>query len=575
MSIRSLISVFLCLLHCLAVGAQVPLAQNDRARIITTGWNAPTAQQFARDYRQFAKLPFSGSVVVVRAEGSPVDPLSKAHSVEAWDNVSFSSTEIALDSLSAGQGAGSYLILKANPGDTDWFDDQAWQRVVDRWRIAARLAKRGKLRGLLFDPEPYKKPFKQFEYNAQANAAEHAFGDYAVMAQKRGHEVMTAIAEEYPEMELASYFWMSYLVNHHGYRGPSPINGNDLRREDYDWCLAGHAYGLLPSFLTGLLEASPAEFRLIDGCEYGYWLTEPNEFAKLAHDVRTRGRMLVDASVRKKYDAQMRVGFPVFVDIVEPTIIPKWVISPEVTDRLAVLRRQLTMAIQAGDGFVWLYGERGRWWPDPTNTALWHNKDVYPLWSDRIAGCVEVIGEVRDSVEPASLPYVPALPISPAIIGPPIVFENWTTWVHPESDGQVKFLDPTSGNQLTDKPETERKAVIEIRGAKNAAALCSFPVTPGQRYRVSAKARQNGRGLIKMALRFRDDKNNWLVKRGIDSIVYPHNGDPNTWRTIEGDAVVPEGAAHLVVTLAAKNQIGSTDFAEFGSFQGHLLKESN
>ena len=60
----------------------------------------------------------------------------------------------------------NFLFLYANPGDVDWFDDAGWREIVDHWRLLARAAREGGLRGILYDAEPYTPPHSQFLYGA-------------------------------------------------------------------------------------------------------------------------------------------------------------------------------------------------------------------------------------------------------------------------------------------------------------------------------------------------------------------------------------------------------------------------
>ena len=88
----------------------------------------------------------------------------------------------------------NFLILGANPGNVDWFDDAGWKEIQEHCRLLARLAHEGGLRGMLFDPEPYTDPHKQFSYRSQAGRAGHSFEEYCRQARQRGHEVMEAIS---------------------------------------------------------------------------------------------------------------------------------------------------------------------------------------------------------------------------------------------------------------------------------------------------------------------------------------------------------------------------------------------
>ena len=96
------------------------------------------------------------------------------------------------------------------------FDDEAWAQIVEHWRIAARLANQGGLKGILFDPEAYTEPHRQFAYTSQAGWREHTFAEYAAKARERGREIMQAVAGEYPDITI---FWVCFIQklrpNHH------------------------------------------------------------------------------------------------------------------------------------------------------------------------------------------------------------------------------------------------------------------------------------------------------------------------------------------------------------------------
>ncbi len=564
-----------CLVSMVVIACSISQADESPTRIITTGWNAPTAQQFQRDWGLFQEQSFAGAVIHARADQAPPDPLKSAHSKDMWGEVSFSETEASLAAMSDGKASGSYLLLSANPGDADWLDDEAWGRIVARWRQAARLAKHGKLRGIAFDPEPYHSPLAQFDADVEPHASARSIQTLQEAARRRGREVMQAVVEEFPEIELFSYFWMSYFVRDHRYRGPSPIDLGGKRRADFDWCLAGHRYGLLPAFLTGLLEAAPATTRFVDGCEYAYWLTEAAQFNRLASDVRERGRMVVDEAVREKYDRQMSVAMPAFVDIMVPELIPQWTLNPNVPDRLGLFQKQLSFAVQASDGLVWLYSERGRWWPEPRETQLWHNKDVYPHWDELFPGCLDVIRQAQSMgkvVPPSSIASEATLSGRPANEDAmecvaEITAEDgeWQTDV--SSRGRVEVSPPRQRNAIGNTTENVTKNVtakdVEIRGAKEATAALVYAVVSGQRLRVAVQARQSGRGLCKLVVRYRDSSGEFLTQRGVESYAYPESQLPIQWRSIVVDVVVPEGARSLVATLQVSRQHLLEDRIEF------------
>ena len=103
----------------------------------------------------------------------------------------------------------NFIMLNANPGDVDWFDDAGWRNIVEHWRIAAWVARQSGFKGILFDPEPYAPPHAQFSYSAQPERDKHTFDEYCAKARQRGREVMEAVAEEYPDITIFCFFMNS------------------------------------------------------------------------------------------------------------------------------------------------------------------------------------------------------------------------------------------------------------------------------------------------------------------------------------------------------------------------------
>lgn len=553
----------------LAVGALVSMSVNaigqGRVHIITTGWNAPTVQQFDRDGEDFRRGPVDGSGVIVRATGSTATPLARAHGPGVWPDDWFTETEAVLDRIDPDLAGGSYLVLNANPGNADLLDDAAWKDVVDHWRIAARLARRGHFRGLIFDPEPYTQPFGQFNYAKQRLAPENPFAAYADAARRRGRDVMTAVQAEFPGIEILSYFWMSYLIDDHRWLGPTPLNAGGNRRPDFDSCLDGHEYGLLPAFFSGLLDVADSNVTFIDGCEHAYWFETDAAFADHADRVRNRGRMVVEESVREKYDRQVKVGMPIYMDIMHPTAIEKWTLHPARLDRTAVLADQLRRAIAASDGWVWVYGESGSWWPDPGKTAAWPGKDVYPNWEKRLPGVAKVFSEAR-RIRPNSLVArgdAPPLDSGETVgppkkgLGPPVQLSEWKSWRSEGTGGQVTF----AGESAT------------IRASRNRSVLRSFPVKPGDHFRVTAELRQRGRGRVGLTVRHRDAEGRWITLAGskpgrrLDTAIYPPPANDDGWSELIADSVAPERAATAVIIGAAELQLTDDDEVEFRDFE--------
>jgi len=61
------------------------------------------------------------------------------------------------------------------------------------------------------------------------------------------------------------------------------------------------------------------------------------------------------------------------------------------------LRANTAAAVRAADRYVWIYGEKCRWWPTP-------NKGVTErTWPEALPGCEDALRFARDAQAPAHL----------------------------------------------------------------------------------------------------------------------------------------------------------------------------
>ncbi|KAA5542723.1 hypothetical protein FYK55_14455 [Roseiconus nitratireducens] len=563
--------------------ASVFAADPTSERIITCGWNAPTLGQFARDVpRMPGAVPLTGAVLTLHADSGIPDPLATAHGRADWNGLDVERSIQAMRTAASPTMTDNYLLLKANPGDIDWFDDAGWEIIVDHYRVAADIARRAGLRGLLLDAEPYTDPHRQFQYSRQAQASQHTFAEYQVMARTRGRQVMQAIAKEFPEAQLASFFLLSYLVQDHPHRGPSPVG-----RGDADWCLAGHAYGLLPAFVDGWLDVIPKTMTIIDGCENGYWFQSRDDFFSHAAAVRDGGEQLVSPANRDKYRNQVEIAFPIFLDAIHPSLAGEYTLQPERSDRLALLRRNLAAAIDAGDGLVWLYGEHGRWWPEATDEALWHGKDVYPTWETQLPGISAAIAETVTAAAHNQTAGHRAVTSPIDLQSPATERSDQTTersdQTTADGDGPT---DPNDGPEAPGDGQIEATVIdsvptwesipaedgtvkldngqVHISGADRGSAMAVLQVKPDRQYMVQIQVVQQGYGLTQVDIRWRTSDGHWADKP-FEVVAFPADGDPTQPRTITAIAQSPPEPHDLVVVCTASRQRNEQDAALFGN----------
>jgi hypothetical protein len=119
-------------------------------------------------------------------------------------------------------------------------------------------------------------------------------------------------------------------------------------------------YGLVPPFLDGMLEAIRGSTKIVDGHEFAYGYTRPDQF-RPAYQVMSRDVLSLVADP-DKYAKHFRFSFGIWMD--KDSSTKGWSTTdfsknghtPEALERI------LTTALQTADEYVWLYTEQPKWW---------------------------------------------------------------------------------------------------------------------------------------------------------------------------------------------------------------------
>lgn len=544
-------------------------------KIIATGWDNPTPQQLKRDLAEMERRPFDGVVVDVTADGQPEGignaPFRHAFGAGAWKEAWFRKSVTDLQSLKPARLKYLFLNLLANPGDVDWFDDAGWRDVVAHWRMAARVAKAAGMRGILFDPEPYTKPWSQFKYPAQPRRDQHPFEAYRKKARERGREVMTAVGREFPDAVILSYFLLSYVIQEARFLDqPDPAGGP-----------ASATYGLLPAFLDGWLDAVPPGITLVDGDERGYLYDGEIDYLRAANEIRGRAQALVSPENRRTYRAQVQAGAAFYLDAYLNPAGEPWRVRDGAGSRSGQFAANLGFALSAVDEYVWIYGERGRWWPLPGGTAAWNKEGAYPGWDSasaewpaRFPGCAAAIAFARDPVGAARIAVEDLRQAGKvkdrvrnggfgegggkgggkgadwkAEDAPP----GWSTWQDDGSRGDLGW-DRSEGAGL---PGSARAT-----GVAHGCFIQTYRVSPGERYLASVMCRNRGAGHPWMTVRWKDGAGRW-TETARDVPGSPGESGKHGWAPWSAAVTVPGGARELVLLLGVTGQVGDHDAAWF------------
>jgi hypothetical protein len=313
-------------------------------KLIEFGWDEPDTAFLRKHIQEMERTPFDGCVFHVNARKVAGKPSSLTW--DSWGKHAFTDQDVAeaLEDLRATpfkKFTDNFLRFITTPADLDWFDDHT--QVLANARVAARLAREGKCRGLLFDIEQYNAPL--FNYPKQRDVKTKSWDDYAAQARLRGREVMEAFQEGFPDLVVFLTFGYSLpWAQTGGGKGP----------------LADASYGLLAPFMDGLVAGVKGKTRLVDGHElsYGY-----KDTALFARERRTMLEGLLPMVLdREKYPRVISPSFGLWIDhdwrkngwnAEDPS---KNYYSPETFE--AITRA----ALESAGEYVWIYSETPRWW---------------------------------------------------------------------------------------------------------------------------------------------------------------------------------------------------------------------
>jgi hypothetical protein len=513
-------------------GARPP--DDGRPPLIATGWDSPTPRQYREGLAAFEQWGvFDGSTL--RATRRTKDGNEKdaryAFSREPWQWEEFSE---ALKDLKAAQPKTcreTFLMLYANPGDVDWFDDRGWQEIVNHWRLLSRLARQGGLRGLLYDAEPYEKPHSQFLYRAQAERDRHSFAEYLVEARRRGREVLDAVRQEFPEATIFTYRLFSDMLG--------LLESGDLNR-----ALEADTYGLQPAFVDGWLDVMPPGIKVIEGTEdIGYRANSSAEYNAAFTRLRLRLPAFLAPEHREQTTRRFRIGQSLYLDAyVNPPGNP-WHIERAGTTAAARLAANASSALAASDGVVWLYGEQARWWPTADGKQA--------TWPDKLPGALAALRRAKDpsgfardqfrlQPPPKNLIENGDFSRSTAPDAPPA---GWFVWQAETSQGRLACAEGR----------------VELRGMLEGVVGRAVEVQPGRTVALRLRLKSEGRGVASLSVGWKSAAGQWTAQAANRRFSPGGPVDADGWRDVHALVEVPAGARQLMFMAAVAGQLGEAD----------------
>lgn len=536
----------LCL-TMLAPAAPAPPVAYDGPKLIATGWDQPDQAQLLRFGDAMNSLPFAGAVLSISvtdpATGRTFRPFRETFSAGVWKAAWFEPAARDLAAFAARPGRAltdNFLLLNANPGDVDWFDDAGWAQITDHFRQAGYVVRAGNLKGIAFDAEPYDKPHFAFRYASQPGRLDHTFDQYAAKARERGRAAMSAVLSETTDFTVLTYFLASYV------REP-------LAARDPHGALGSSDYGLYIAFIDGWLDVMPPSVRIIDGVESAYLYNDDAAFASDASMVETQSHRLFSPENREKFRRCVGVGFGLYMDAYVNPPGDTWFIDGLGGPRVDRLLANASSALRHSDSYVWVYGESHRWWP---------KEGSWSSWDQALPGASVALALAADPAR-ASLAELPlASALRNNLVRPGDSDSGsansgvWNTWQATGSTGEFAW-DASVGSGA---PGSLRMSAMLSGAWSQRIDLASAGLSPRRSVLLTAKVKQTGRGTPTLILGWKDSQQKWMPAH-LRTILFAddHPNGPDGWKTLSGWATVPQGAAWAVVMPAISDQLEPTD----------------
>jgi hypothetical protein len=280
-----------------AIFSSLSSAQEPKTKkLIEFGWDEPDPAFMRANVRAMEKSPFDGTVFHVmytRPNGGEAQFMWEGWGARAFNESEFAKAVEDLKATDFKRFTHNFLRFNTTPGKLDWFDDHA--AVINNARLAAKVAREGKARGILFDIEQYEGQL--FNYRKQRDAKTKSWDNYAAQARLRGREVMTAFQEGYPDLTV--FLTFGYCL---------PWRQAKERKEG----LPDADYGLLAPFVDGLFDAAKGKAVIVDGHELSYSYRSPERFDKA--DKAMREDVLAIAADADQYRKHRSIGFGIWMD---------------------------------------------------------------------------------------------------------------------------------------------------------------------------------------------------------------------------------------------------------------------
>lgn len=334
-----------CLLTCLCLLAvsfslAAPASNSRHTKVIEWGWDEPDPAFMRANQERMDNMGFDGVIFHAMPvhDGKPVNFAWTCWSSTVFRYEEFASNIEDLQACRFDKLTDNFLRFNVCPGNVDWFDDTAFDAVLNNARVAARVAREGGCKGFMFDIEIYNEPL--WTYAKQAHCETRGFAEYMERVTDCGARFMRAINSEYPDIVVL----LTY-----GYGITGGVDDADKR-----------PYGLLRGFLDGMFKVAAPKTVIVDAYEGAYTFRTHQQFVNGYRSVREGVLPLVANPA--KYKKHVEVGFGIWMDAAWRTYgwhtddLSKNFFTPD------EFEYSVFCGLDVTDRYVWIYTECPRWW---------------------------------------------------------------------------------------------------------------------------------------------------------------------------------------------------------------------
>jgi RTX calcium-binding nonapeptide repeat (4 copies) len=258
------------------------------------------------------------------------------------------------------QGRDNWLTIEVDdPGDV--FNDAAWARVVQNWKLMAEVAHDMGFDGIMFDNEEYQGHWQNWPEDYPPEVVAMGLPAYQDQTALRGRQIAQAVASVWPDAKIT--------FAHGPYVAVQQDPGAPNQWGDAD------QHDLEGAFFTGFVEGAGPRMHMVDGGEL-YSLRTPADFAAFydyrSHRLPGQFRWNVDPDVIANWASRVDQTSIVYTDEYPPGVY----LTPQ------TMITTLLNAFDYSDGPVYLYTEPGHFdWLTPGQLpAAWLNAARRAVW---------------------------------------------------------------------------------------------------------------------------------------------------------------------------------------------------